>query len=213
MTCGIYAISFCGRNRIYIGQSKHIQRRWEEHTTDLENDRHANVKMKSLWRKFGNTMRFHVIKECSIERLNKEEQLLIDVLFHSYKEQVINIQRTVCNPPDQTGRKRSEATIALMKIRQQNEEVKAKKIAALKGRKHSEEVRVKISAALKGKKRSEEAKAKISASHKGKSKSEETKAKISAALKGKKRTLSEEHRAKLSAANKARAKKEKDPVA
>jgi group I intron endonuclease len=121
MTCGIYAISFCGRNRIYIGQSKHIQRRWEEHTTDLENDRHANVKMKSLWRKFGNTMRFHVLKECSIERLDKEEQLLIDVLFHSHKEQVINIQRTVGKPPATAWKwwckKRSAGAQALDKAR------------------------------------------------------------------------------------------------
>jgi group I intron endonuclease len=116
MTCGIYIISFCGRNRIYIGQSKHIQRRWEEHTTDLENDRHANVKMTSLWRKFGNTMRFHVLKECSIERLDKEEQLLIDVLFENYKENAINIQRSV-KDASRFPRFKNEANAALMAAR------------------------------------------------------------------------------------------------
>ena len=121
MTTGIYAISFCGRNRIYIGQSKNIEKRWEEHTSDLENARHANGKMTSLWRKFSNTMRFHVLKECSIERLDREEQLLIDVLFHSYKEQAINIQQTVGKPPATAWKwwrkKRSAGAQALDKAR------------------------------------------------------------------------------------------------
>jgi hypothetical protein len=116
MTCGIYAISFCGRNRIYIGQSKHIQRRWEEHTTDLENDRHANGRMTGLWRRFQNTMRFHILLECEPERLDKEEQLLIDVLFENYKENAINIQRSV-KDASRFPRFKNEANAALMAAR------------------------------------------------------------------------------------------------
>lgn len=119
MTCGIYAISFCGRHRIYIGQSKNIERRWEDHTTDLENGRHANARMQSLWRKFGSTMRFHILEECSPERLDKHEQILIDVLFTDYPSSKINIQRTVNKPPFRKSyyRKRTKATEALMKIK------------------------------------------------------------------------------------------------
>lgn len=119
MTCGIYAITFCGRNRIYIGQSKNIERRWEDHTTDLENGRHSNNKMRTLWRKFKNTMRFHILEECKPEELNKREQILIDVLFAEHKQSVINIQRTVNKPPFRKSyyRQRTEATMALMQAR------------------------------------------------------------------------------------------------
>ena len=123
MKCGIYAISFCGRNRIYIGQSKNIERRWEDHTSDLENDRHSNNKMQSLWRKFGNTMRFHILEECDPKDLNKREQLYIDVMFSEHKQNIINIQRTVGKPPFRKWyyRKRTEATMALMNTRKQRE--------------------------------------------------------------------------------------------
>ena len=179
MTCGIYAITFCGRNRIYIGQSKNIERRWEEHTSDLENDRHANVKMKSLWRKFGSTMRFHILEVCKPEELDRKEQILIDCMFASHKQNLINLQRTVNKPPGFKSRKHTEASKAIMR---------ARKI----GRSFSDEHRAKMSASNKGQ----------IAWNKGKQHSAETRARISNSLIGKQH--SEEHRAKISAAQKLR---------
>lgn len=206
MTCGIYVISFCGRSRMYVGQSKNIERRWEEHTTDLEYERHHNVKMRNLWRKFSSTMRFHILEECPLAELNKREQIIIDVLFAEYPNETINILRTVNTVPDRVGRKYSEATKALMR---------ARRISSTNRSPHSQETRSKISAALKGRVLSEEHKLKLSDAKKDKSVkpfSEEHKAKISAANKGriasnKGKPMSEEQKAKLSIAAKGKTRK------
>ena len=98
MTCGIYALSFCGRNRIYIGQSKNVIRRFEEHADDLKAQRHHNSKVQRIYNKFQNTMRTNILFECPASELDKWEQLFIDVLWEDQRT-CLNVMRSINEKP------------------------------------------------------------------------------------------------------------------
>ena len=112
MTCGIYALSFCGRNRIYIGQSKNILRRFEEHYDDLKAQRHHNSKVQRIYNKFQNTMRTHILFECPATELDKWEQLFIDVLWNDSRT-CLNLMRSINEKPVFV---KKEMTLEQMKV-------------------------------------------------------------------------------------------------
>lgn len=79
--CGIYLIRNTITNKVYIGQSNDIKRRWSEHKArafNLEN----NCSHKPLYlsmRKYGlDAFQLEILCECSIDELDEQEQKYIE---------------------------------------------------------------------------------------------------------------------------------------
>ena len=50
---GIYAIKNLKSGKDYLVQSKHVKRRWTEHKSESNNNRHINNHLQSSWNKYG----------------------------------------------------------------------------------------------------------------------------------------------------------------
>lgn len=73
---GIYKITNKINGKAYVGQSKHIKRRWREHVNGLENSTIGNAIKKYGEENFS----FEILESCSIEELNDREIYYIDKL-------------------------------------------------------------------------------------------------------------------------------------
>jgi len=83
MSCGIYKITNLISNKCYIGQSIHIEKRWQEHKQQANPINKSFDKTKHLYKaisKYGvDNFKFEIICECQAEKLNKLEQYYIKV--------------------------------------------------------------------------------------------------------------------------------------
>lgn len=83
---GIYKITNKINNKIYIGQSIDIERRWRAHKTEpfnINSDNYNTVFYKAI-RKYGiDNFTFEVIEECSKDKLNEREEYWINY-YNSY---------------------------------------------------------------------------------------------------------------------------------
>lgn len=85
MSIGIYKITNLYNNKVYIGQSVHIERRWQEHCCN-----HSSVISKAI-RKYGKeNFLFEIIEECNIDLLNERENFWINY-YNSYVPNGYNI--------------------------------------------------------------------------------------------------------------------------
>lgn len=85
--CGIYKIS--SPSGFYIGSSKKIDKRKQDHFSALRANRHCNTMLQRAFKKYGDLIKFSVIEFCSFEELLEREQFYIDSLNPKY-----NICRT-----------------------------------------------------------------------------------------------------------------------
>jgi group I intron endonuclease len=77
--CGIYKIVSKNTNRIYIGSSSNIVKRWNTHINNLLNNKHHSIKLQRHFNKYGiDDLLFSIIEECSIESLLNKEQYYLD---------------------------------------------------------------------------------------------------------------------------------------
>ena len=112
---GIYKIKNIVNNKIYIGSSFDIKKRWRDHNWYLKNEIHHNPHLQSSWKKYGSTnFIFEVVEECSVDDILDRERHYIneyDVLDnrHGYN----------MNDPKHgfLGRKHSAGTKKLLSIR------------------------------------------------------------------------------------------------
>ena len=76
---GIYKIINLTNKKVYIGQSKSIFERWQEHKRDLNNNTHGNPHLQNAWNKYGKEyFEFGIVEECSMNQLNEKEIYWID---------------------------------------------------------------------------------------------------------------------------------------
>lgn len=80
MTCGIYKIVNTDNGKVYVGSSKNIERRWDEHKKLLAAKKHHSAKLQHAWTKVkGNLpLIFEVIEECELPELLTREQVWMD---------------------------------------------------------------------------------------------------------------------------------------
>lgn len=76
MTIGIYKLSFAGTNKIYIGKSSNIEKRFLEHKSNFKTNR-GSPKLQNAYNKYGEPT-IEILVECSVNGLAKEELLCID---------------------------------------------------------------------------------------------------------------------------------------
>jgi group I intron endonuclease len=77
---GVYEIRNIINNKVYIGSSNDIQRRWNEHVRNLNNNTHHSYKLQKDWDEFGEgVFIFNIIELVDEENLLKDrEQYYID---------------------------------------------------------------------------------------------------------------------------------------
>ncbi len=77
---GIYKITNLLNDKVYIGQSVDIKRRWSNHINYAENkdSKEYNTPIHNAIRKYGkDNFKFEIIEECSLEELDQKEQYWI----------------------------------------------------------------------------------------------------------------------------------------
>lgn len=204
MASGIYAIIHRDSGRWYVGQSKNIRKRLNEHRRLLRDGWHHSSYLQNAWDKYGpDAFDFDVLILAPVWMLDDLEQAYLD----DPEASEFNVARCAEAPArGRTLTPEHKAKIGAAGVgRIPTTETREKMSAWQRGRKFSDETRAKISAANTGHRLSLEHRAKISAAHKGRELTPEHRAKISAAHTGKKgHRASPETRAKLSAAHKGR---------
>lgn len=170
MTAGVCLIRNKANNKLYVGSSDNIKKRWGSHISKLRCGSHENSKLQNAWNKYLEpSFEFSVIE--IIENKNfllDAEQSWINILLHDWSV-AYNICPAAASP---LGRKHSQAS-------------KDKMASIRTGKKHSLETREKIRQAHIGKKRTEEARKNMSKWQFGRILSEEHKQKISETMKKK----------------------------
>lgn len=78
--CGIYCIENLVNNKKYIGKSKNIYGRWNEHKYELDKHCHYNRYLQNAWDKYGEAnFKFYILEECRQECLDNKERYYIDL--------------------------------------------------------------------------------------------------------------------------------------
>src|SRR3989304_1469185 len=169
----------------YIGSSKDVYNRWNQHLTELRKGKHTKH-IQAAYYKYGEEsfvfMVIEIIKY--LDQLTTREQYWKD--FYKSYDRIYGYD--ICRYASSTlGYKHTEKTKKKISLAHNgkinSEETRGKISLANKGKHLSKEHKEKISLALKGKPLSEETKKKMSLSGKGKPKSEETKIKMRIAAK------------------------------
>jgi group I intron endonuclease len=81
---GIYSIVNILNNKIYIGSSINIKKRWASHKRKLRSNSHPNKKLQSAWNKYSEeSFIFNIIEHSNIEILLIREQYYLDTLLYA----------------------------------------------------------------------------------------------------------------------------------
>lgn len=168
MISGIYQIYCKANNKLYIGQTNNLERRFAEHKKRLKSKKmkHHCIHLKNAWELYGEEQfEFKILEKCPVEKLNEREQHYLD--FYG-KEKLFNIGLIAEAP--KRGLKLSEET------KKKLSKLNSKQNHPKYGKKLSQETKEKISQANSGEKHW----------HYGRSCTEEEKLKNSLANRGEK---------------------------
>lgn len=129
---GIYAITNLENGKAYIGSTKDLEKRWDEHRRALLHGDHYNPYLQRSWDKYGEDVFKFMICEYvdNLEQLIEREQYWLD--FHRLLIEVYN------------ARMATDRSVF-------SEETRRRMADASRGRKHSKETRLKMSKAREGK--------------------------------------------------------------
>lgn len=205
--CGIYKVINLINNKLYIGQSKQIYKRLEDHYYNLSNNRHRNKHLQNSWNKHGEeNFLFEILEVCDIENLDTIEKHYISLYNSMNRDFGYNNESGGNKGKTKSLESRLKISISRMGKysgkdhpmygKPRTEATKYKLKLALTGRHHTEETKQKMSKAKKGenhpffgKKLSEEHCKNMSIANKGRIVSKETIAKLKITHKGKKFTI------------------------
>lgn len=185
MSAGIYKI-IGPNNKIYIGSSVNIRKRWAEHLRGLNNNKHPNSRIQNAWNLHGaDSFKFEVIELCDRIDLLLREQSWLDNLLPFY-----NIARDAAAPmrgrktTEETKEKQRQASLGIKKSPEHAKKLKDRLKTysdARKGTKISDENRLKLK--VPKKKRTEQHRKNLSEAGKGRKPSDETLEKLKVARK------------------------------
>lgn len=106
METGIYKITnLVDTNKIYIGRCQTaFEKRWKEHISQLNHDKHVNIELQADWNKYGaENFKFEIYKECTEIEAKYYELVSIDHFrqagYHLYNVESFrdDIVLRVCN--------------------------------------------------------------------------------------------------------------------
>ena len=94
MKIWIYQIRNKVNNKIYIGSTINLERRWESHIYQLKNNIHHSIKLQKAWDKYGeDNFEFSIIEEFNSDNEDDKyikEQYYLD-LYESYTDKGYNM--------------------------------------------------------------------------------------------------------------------------
>ena len=94
MKIWIYQIRNKVNNKIYIGSTNNLKRRWESHIYQLKNNMHHSIKLQKAWNKYGeDNFEFSIIEEFNSDNEDDKyikEQYYLD-LYESYTDKGYNM--------------------------------------------------------------------------------------------------------------------------
>lgn len=77
--CGIYCIENKINHKKYIGLSIDIEKRWQQHRTELKYDYHDNSHLQRAWNKYGEeNFEFYILELCNVNELHEKEKYYIE---------------------------------------------------------------------------------------------------------------------------------------
>lgn len=110
---GVYEIKNTITNKIYIGSSKDVRERWNEHKRELDKNNHHSIHLQRAWNKYGEeSFVFNLIEECNEDDTLAREQLYLDLLKPYDKNKGYNISKDASAP--MKGRKHSKETMEIL---------------------------------------------------------------------------------------------------
>lgn len=173
---GVYVIQNLRTSKRYVGSSRNIKKRFQQHRIQLDENRHHSVLLQRAWNKHGSeNFIFTKVLYCEKNDLLMYEQAFMDRYLPEYNILKVAGSRLGATASPETRLKHSEA---------------AKRTKNFYGKKHTPESIEKISAGRKGKCVgiifTEERKKNISMALRGKEVPPERRAQISATLSGRK---------------------------
>lgn len=76
---GIYCIENMSNNKKYIGLSRNIEQRWNEHRSKLRRGKHGNIYLQRAWNNCGeDSFKFYIIELCDSNILSEREEYYIE---------------------------------------------------------------------------------------------------------------------------------------
>ena len=152
---GIYKISNIINNKVYIGQSIDIQRRFSVHMRELNNNCHYNKHLQASYNKYGKeAFLYEVLCICEVTELDDMEVFFIDYYDSTNPE---------CGYNKESGGSINKSVSEETREKQRINNSGAKN--PFYGKKHTKEHREKIRALSSLHRHSEETKQKISKNH------------------------------------------------
>ena len=125
-------------NKIYLGASLDMKKRWSCHRALLRSGKHKNPHLQSSWKKYGEkSFEFELLLICREKQLPRLEQLLLDKMKLDYNI-AINAENAM------RGRPRTAESKLRMSISNRGQ------IPWIKGKHHTRETKEKIRKALVG---------------------------------------------------------------
>jgi group I intron endonuclease len=156
MKSGIYIITNKVNSKIYVGSGVDAFRRWREHKSDLNLNRHNNGRLQNAWNKYGSeAFDFEIVEFCDKDILLAREQFWLDATLCYDKSVGYNIVKIAGR---NIGHKHSEETKKRMSEYAKNKSIEHRRKIGLgnKGKFVSEETKIKMSLAAKGKPKTKE---------------------------------------------------------
>ena len=169
MACGIYSIVNKINGHRYIGSSKNIESRFQNHVYDLQTNLHFNRHLQNAWNRYGrDQFELRILQICDPVDLIKIEQMYLDMHQPEYNKKTLAGGGTVAGSLSQESReKKSRSMMGNLHFRNRKSYITSaetrKKLSDSKlGHIVSQETRDKISSANRNRVRSEEFKLKVS---------------------------------------------------
>ena len=111
--CGVYMIRNTINDKLYIGKSVNVKKRFQEHRHELRLGRHHNVYLQNAWDKYGEgAFEFLLLEECDRDSLNDLE--IATIAKFSKSNELYNMTD---GGEGMLGRKMSEQTKELIRQR------------------------------------------------------------------------------------------------
>lgn len=198
MACVYKIQSRAKSERVYIGSTSHVKKRWRDHIRELRGGRHGNKRLQRHFNKYGeDDLVFEIIEQ--YDSISRECLLAIEQRYLDSLNPYFNLCKIAGS---NAGVKRSKEWCERL-----SKSLCGRK-GAWTGKHHSEETKKKLSEILTGREISDEWRKNLSEGHKGYKASEETRRKMSLASKGNKSRLghkaSEETKRKMSKSHKGK---------
>lgn len=157
--CGIYEIRNLVNNKVYIGSTINLQKRYNSHISQLKNQNHDNQHLQNSYNQYGiDKFEMKLLKTCDEISLLIEEQFYLNLYWNEqnkkFNENCFNIAKFSGNP--MLGRHHDDSTKNAIKLANSGEK------NYWFGKTLSDEHKLKCRKAKIGKKATEETKKKIS---------------------------------------------------